>query len=207
MTIPRRRRALAAALAGTAVVLTGCAVPGQDGSPSTAVSYQDTDISNERVSDLYTAWTSQGHVSVTRRGVLTLEVMREPMLDNLERLGIQYSRDYMEDLAAELMRSEAVEGQPTEELVDGVEAAYLMGAYGLADTTGTLLPEIAQSVEDEAVTSTRTGDFSEAELITTLNLVMPSASNRLNMSDPLWITEFTGVNAFVEPDEDWIASE
>ncbi|WP_061961672.1 hypothetical protein [Demequina flava] len=207
MTFPRRRRAAVGALAGSAIVLTGCTVPGQDGAASSAIEYDSTTISNERVSELYDAWTQEGHVNITRRGVITLEVMREPMLENVDALGIGYSRDFVEGLGEELKATEGVEGAPSEDLIDGLEAAYLLGAFALLDQTGEQLSTMAADLTENSVSSPRTGDFSEPELVNTLNLVAPAATNRLNSGDRLWLTEFTGVNAFVEPDEDWIASE
>lgn len=203
----RRRRAAVGAFAAGALILTGCTVPGQEGAPSTAVEYEGATITNERVSDLYNAWTQEGHANITRRGVATLEVLREPMLDHVLDAGLGYSRDGIEDLAAQLKTNAGVEGAPSDEFVDGLESAYLLGLLSLTDQTGEQIRAIATDVEESAVASPRTGDFSTSELVSTVGLVSPAATNRINANDPGWVLEFSGVNAFVEPDADWIASE
>ncbi|MDE0573778.1 hypothetical protein ON058_10185 [Demequina sp. B12] len=207
MTTPRRRRSLAGALAATAIVLTGCAVPGQEGSPASAVEIDDTVITNDRVADLYQAWTTEGHVSIDRRAVITLEVLREPMLEQIADLGLTYSREDLYNLASALKVSEGVEGEPSEELVDGLEAAYLLSAFAILDTTGEAIADMSNHIATEAVTSNRTGEWDEVAFAESLALVAPTALNKAQAGEATWMTEFSGANGFVDADEPWIAGE
>ncbi|GMA35000.1 hypothetical protein [Demequina litorisediminis] len=73
MTESRRRRALGAAVLGSALLLAGCAVPGQEGSPGVAAASEQTTLTSARVAELYDAWAFEAHKPIPRDQVVTLE--------------------------------------------------------------------------------------------------------------------------------------
>ncbi|WP_152648031.1 hypothetical protein [Demequina sediminicola] len=203
----QHRRILAATLAGGALLLTGCAVPGQEGSPASAVEYHDEVITNERVADLFSAWTNEAHVTVDRRSVVTLELLREPLLERVDELGVSYSRDTINQIADVLKQQAGVEGVASDELVDAVEASFLVATYVTTPQGSEILAEIVTSIGDDAVSSTRTGEWSEEEFTRTVEIATPMALEKAQAGDVRWIADMSVTKAFVDVDQPWVAGE
>lgn len=207
MTESRRRRALGAAVLGSALVLAGCAVPGQPQAPAVAAAAAQTTLTNAEVTDLYDAWAYEAHQPVTRQQAVTLELMRQPMLDRIDELGLQYSRFSMEQAAAQVKSTEEVAGEPSEALVDGFEATYLIAAFTMIPEDDSLMREIAEEVAATTTVSPREGDFDVDQLLASIAEVSETAASMATAGQPAWFTEFNVANMFVAGGQEWLASE
>lgn len=204
-----RRRAMVAALAGAALLMTGCAVPGQEGRPGSAVEFHDSGrdaITNARVAELSDAWDEAG-VTLNRRQIITLELLREPLRDAASDIGLQYSRSTMESQAQLLLQTQGAEGEPSEALVDNVEAAFLLAGFTFLPQDSSVLHAIAAQIEDDAVLSIRSGDFTADQLIASVAEVAPAAADLANQGQPVWFVALGSVDGMTDIDTPWVASE
>lgn len=203
----RRRRALGAAVLGSALALAGCAVPGQANAPAVAAASEQTTLTNAEVTDHYDAWAYEAHQPIPRQQVVTLELLRQPMLDRIDDIGLQYSRFSMEQVAAQIKDSANVAGAPSDALVDGFEATYLIAAFTMIPEDDSLLREIAEEVAATTTVSPREGEYDVDQLLSSIAEVSASAAGLAQSGQPGWFTEFNAANMFVAGGQEWLASE
>ncbi|WP_084079012.1 hypothetical protein [Demequina sp. NBRC 110057] len=207
MTEPRRRRALGAAVLGSALLLAGCAVPGQEGSPGVAAASEQTTLTSARVTELYDAWAEEAHKPIPRDQVVTLELLREPMLEHIDELQLQYSRYSMEQEAISVKEYESIAGEPSEAMIDGLEATYLLAAYTMIPEDDSLLRSIAEEVAETTTVSPREGEFNVDQLLSSISEASETAVSLANAGQPGWFMEFNVADFFTASDSEWLASE
>lgn len=206
MRLMHRRALVAVAVAALAV--TGCTVPGQDGPAGVAASFPDgrDPITTARVAELSTAWEDTG-LPVGRQSVVTLEILREPLLEAAPEIGLDYSRDVAEQQAELLLERRGIESEASEALLDNLEAAFLLAGFTFLPEDATALMAIADQIEQDAVTSPRTGDFTTEALIASITEVAPLAVEAANQGEPVWFAVMSGVNAFEFESAPWTSGE
>lgn len=207
MKMSIRHRALAGVLAGAAVLLAGCAMPGSEGAPGTAAAFEGRVISNERVTTLQDVWRDEAGSSASRNNVVTLELMREPLIVATDQIGFDYHRSQARQQAQLVMRVQGVDAEPSEDLVDAMESAFLLAAFTLLPEDTSVLESVAQQVEEEAAVSPRSGEFSAAVFLTSAQSAMDAATAEANQGSPVWVVSFSSVTGMVPPDAPWLASE
>lgn len=201
------RRALAGAVAGSALLLAGCAVPGQPVAPGAAAELDGTTLTNERVSTLYDVWLEDIGAPANRRQVITVELMRQALLEETDQIDFAYARSVSRQQAEALLEINGVTGDPSEDLVDAVEGSLLIAAFSVLTEDMSVIQSVAEQVEAEAVTSPRTGTFSAAAFMQSLTVTAEKATAAAQQGQPSWYLEFNDVTGLVEPDSPWIVSE
>lgn len=207
MTFSARRRLIAGVLVGAALALAGCTVPGQPAPAGAAAAYEDVTILNEHVGELYSAWSTEAAQSTSRRSVVTVELLREPLLAQAEELEIPYHRSMAEQQAQLLLQLRGVDGAPSEALVDAVEGAFMIAVFALAPELHDILRGIAAQVEADAAISPRTGDFSAALFMDSVAVAHEQAVNLANQNMPAWFVAFRTVNGFTVAGAEWLATD
>lgn len=207
MKMSVRHRALSGVLAGAAVLLAGCAVPGQPAAPGAAAALEGEALTNERVTTLQTAWSDEAAEPAGRRNVITLELMREPLLAATDQIEYEYHRSQAEQQAELVLRVQGIESEPSEALVDAIEASFLLAAFTLLPEDTSVLQSVAEQVEAEAVTNSRTGDFSAAAFMESAATAVQIATDEANQGSPVWFVNFNNVNGLTATDAPWLATE
>jgi len=201
------RRLLAGAVAGSALLLAGCAVPGQPAQAGTAAEVDGTVLTNEHVSALYDVWLEEIGNPANRRQVITMEMMREPLAAHAEEIEFQHTRAQARAQAEGFLSLQGVSEEPSEDLVDAFEAALLLAAFTVLPEDTSVIQSVAEEVEATAVTNSRTGDFSAEAFMQSLTVTSEKAVAAANQGVPAWFLEFNDVVGLVEPESPWIASE
>jgi hypothetical protein len=202
-----RRHALAGVLAGSTLVLTACAVPGQPANPGTAARLDDTVITNAQVSDLYDVWLEDIGAPANRRQVITLELMRQPLIDAADQVDFDYSRSLARTQAQSLLDFKGITSDPSEAMIDAVEGSILLAAFTVLTEDTSVIESVAAQVEADAITSARTGTFSADAFMQSLDLTTQKASEAAQQGQPTWFLEFNDVVGLLEPDVPWVVSE
>lgn len=206
MTFFAPRRVMAGVLVGASLVLAGCTVPGQPAPAGAAAAFEETTISNERVSEMYDAWRDEAGQSANRRSIVTLELMREPLLQAVEELGLNYHRSHAEQQAQMLLRLQGSTEAPSEALIDAAEAAYLVALFTMTPGVEDTLAIKAAHIEAEAATSPRTGNFSAERFIDSVEVSAQRADDLYAQGMPTWFIAFRTVNGFSVASAEWLAS-
>lgn len=206
MTFSARRRVLAGVLVGASFALAGCTVPGQPAPAGAAAAYENTTISNERVGALSAAWSDEANQPTTRRSVVTVELLREPLLEQMAQLDLQYHRSMAERQAATLLQMQGLQPDPSEELVDAVEGAFALAVFALAPELQETLREVVEQVEAEAATSPRTGNFSADLFMQSLDPARTQAADLSSQGMPTWFVAFRSVSGFTIAGSEWLAT-
>lgn len=201
------RRAIAGAVAGSALLLAGCAVPGQPAQAGTAAVLDGTVLTNDRVSTLYDVWIEDIGNPANRRQVITIELMREPLAAATDQIDLDYTRSQSRAQAQAILDLQGATGEPSEEMVDAVEGALLLAAFTVIPEDTSVIAGIAQEVEAEAVTNPRTGTFSADAFMASLVETGQRATAAAQQGVPSWFLEFNDVVGLVESDSPWIVSE
>lgn len=207
MNMSVRRRVLSGVLAGAALLLAGCAVPGQPAAPGAAAVIEGQTITNDRVQVLQEAWSDEAAAPASRRSVITLELMREPLIAATEQIGFDYHRTQAVQQAQLVLRMQGIQDEPSEAMVDAVEATFLLAAFTLLPEDTSVLQSVAEQVEADAETSARSGLFSAAEFMTSVQTAAQYATDEANQGSPVWFVKFNTVNGFTAPDLPWLATE
>lgn len=207
MTFSAHRRILAAVLVGAAFALGGCAVPGQPAPAGAAAAFEDTTISNETISSQYSAWRDEGDQGVTRRSVVTTELLREPLLQRAEEVGLQYHRSTAQRHAQVLLQMQGSKEAPSEALVDAFESALLVAHFALDPQLHATLAEVAQEIEAHAATSPRVGDFSAERFMASVDTAHQQANSLFSQNMPVWFIAFRNVNGFGLAGAEWFAAD
>lgn len=207
MTFSARRRILAGVLVGASLALVGCTVPGQPAPAGAAAAFEDTTISNEAISAQLSAWQDEAGQAVTRRSVVTTELFREPLLEIVDELELTYHRSMAEQQARAVLQSQGLTGEPSEELVDAVEATFLVAVFALAPELKELLGAVAAQIEADAATSPRVGEFSAARFMASVDTAHEQANSLFNQNVPVWFIAFRDVNGFTVAGAEWLASD
>ena len=206
MTFSARRRVMAGVLVGASLALAGCTVPGQPAPAGAAASFEETTISNERINEMSDAWRDEGGQSASRRSIVTLELLREPLLEATQELGLTYHRSHSEQQAQMLLRVQGSSEAPSEALVDAVEAAYLVASFAVTPEVSGTLELKAAHIEAEAATSPRTGEFSATQFMESVEMSTRQANDLYNQNMPTWFVAFRTVNGFTIAGADWLAT-
>ncbi|WP_297083980.1 hypothetical protein [uncultured Demequina sp.] len=201
------RRAAAGAVAGSALLLAGCAVPGQPGQAGTAAEVDGTVITNQQVSDLYDVWLEDIGSPANRRQVITLEMMREPLAARADEIEFEHVRAQARAQAEGFLSLQGSTAEPTEEMVDAFEGALLLAAFTVLPEDTSVIESVAHEVEASAVTSGRTGEFSADAFMQSLTVTAEKAVAAAQQGVAAWFLEYNDVVGLVEPDSPWIASE
>lgn len=207
MTFSARRRILAGVLVGASFALAGCTVPGQPAPAGAAAVYEDTTISNEAVSAQHAAWQDEASQATARRSVVTTELFREPLLELVDELELTYHRSMAEQQALALLQMQGLEDEPSEDLVDAVEATFLMAVFGLAPEMEEVLGQIAQDIEADAATSPRAGEFNAEQFMETIVSSREEANALYGQGMPVWFIAFRNVNGFTAAGAEWLATD
>lgn len=207
MLMSVRHRVLSGVLAGTAMLLAGCAVPGQPAPPGAAAVYEGHTVTNQRVSMLEDAWSDEAAEPAGRRNVITLELMREPLAAATGQINYEYHRTQAVQQAKAVLRAQGVQTEPSEALVDAIEAALLLAAFTLLPEDLSALQSVAEQVEAEAATNPRTGDFSAEAFMASAQQAVQLATATANQGSPVWFVKFSTVNGLTDPDAPWLATE
>ncbi|MFW2512180.1 hypothetical protein ACNI3K_00185 [Demequina sp. SO4-13] len=207
MKMSVRHRALSGLLAGAALLLAGCAVPGQPAAPGAAAVVEGETLSNERVSTLQAAWEDEAAAPAGRRNVITLEMMREPLLAATDEIGFDYHRTQAEQQAQLVLTTQGIQSEPSDALVDAIESAFLMAAFTLLPEDMSALQAVAEQVEADAVTNSRSGDFSAEAFMQSAQQAVEIATAEANGGSPVWITSYNVVNGLTATDSPWLATE
>lgn len=207
MTFSARRRILAGVLVGASLALVGCTVPGQPAPAGAAAAFENTTVSNETVSAQLSAWQDEAGQMTTRRSVVTTELFREPLLEMVDEFELNYHRSMSEQQARAVLQSQGLTGEPSEELVDAVEATFLVAVFGLAPELKELLAEVAAQIEADAATSPRVGEFSAARFMASVDTAHEQANSLFSQNMPVWFIAFRDVNGFTVAGAEWLASE
>ena len=202
-----RRRALAGALAGTALLLTGCAVPGQPGAAGVAAELDGEALTNSRVSDLSEAWSSQIGAPADRRQVITVELMRQALLEETDQVDFDYTRSVSRMQAEGLLEANGVTGEPSEDVIDAIEGALLIAAFTVLTEDSSVIQSVAQQVEASAVTNSRTGTFDADAFMDSLAETAVTATTAAQQGQPTWFLQFNDVVGLVDAGSPWIVSE
>lgn len=203
MTLTPRRRAFAALLVGVAIALTGCTVPGQAGAAGVAAVLDETVVTNEHVNELTQAWRNDAAEPTGRSNVITLELMREPLLQQMAEYELPYHRSQAEQQAQLLLRMQGEKEPPSEALVDAVEGAFLVAIFYVSPNLQEALQNTAYEVEANAVLSPRSGQFSADAFLRSLTPAFETANNLAMQGSPVWAMAFNRVNGLVENDAPW----
>ncbi|MFV0633800.1 hypothetical protein [Demequina sp.] len=206
MSVPRRRYLLGA-LAGSAVMLTGCAVPGQPVAANIAAERGDMVLTNQEVDALADAWTFATDREISRREIISLELLREPLAAATDQIGFDYTRSDARLYAEMLMEEKGETGEPSEELIDVMEGSLLVAAFTVLPTDLSAITAVAQDVEADAVTDTRAGSFEADGYIELLSQVATIATNAASAGETYWFLLFAGAPGLYDEDVAWIASE
>lgn len=207
MTLSARRRILAGVLAGASLALAGCTVPGQPAPAGAAATYENTTISNEIISAQMSAWQDEAGQVTNRRAVVTAELLREPLLEVVEELDLTYHRSMSERQARAVLQANGVTDEPSEAMVDAVEATFLVAVFGLAPELTDILLAVAAEVEAQAITSPRVGEFSAQRFVESLGVAHEQASTLASQEMPVWFIAFREVNGFTVAGAEWLASD
>lgn len=158
-----KRVALAALLV---LGLAGCAIPGQELDPGTAMIVEGREVTFDQIDATYDSWlqSTQGKVKVTRRQVATIEAIREPVLaaaqPTLDQLNFELTDSFVRDRAREWY---SLQGIPNAEISDHVlEAVRVVLALNIVvqnDPDGMTTVGVIQQVESSIVASPRLGEF------------------------------------------------
>ncbi|MFW7414488.1 hypothetical protein [Demequina sp. SO4-18] len=202
-----RNRAFGGVLAGAALLLTGCAVPGQPAAPGAAAVVEGVTLSNDRVSMLQDAWDEEAAAPAARRSVITLEMMREPLLAATGEIDYQYHRTQAEQQAMVVLRTQGIQDEPSDAMVDAIEGAFLLAAFTLLPEDLSALQSVAEQVEADAVTNSRSGDFDADAFIASVLQAVEIATAEANGGSPVWFTSFNAVNGLTAADSPWLATE
>lgn len=207
MTFSARRRILAGVLVGASLALVGCTVPGQPAPAGAAAVFENTTISNETVSAQYTAWQDEAAQVTTRRSVVTTELLREPLLELADELELTYHRSMAEQQARAVLQAQGLTGEPSEALVDAVEATFLVALFGLAPELKELLGAVAAQIEADAATSPRAGEFSAELFMNSVDAAHEQANGLYSQGVPVWFIAFRDVNGFAVAGAEWLATD
>ncbi len=206
MTFTARRRTFAALLAALAIALTGCTVPGQAGAPGVAAKLDGITVTNERVNELSDAWRHDAVEPTGRKNVITLELLREPLLAQMVELELPYHRTQSQQQAETALRMQGVNEAPSEALVDAVEGAFLIAVFAATPELQGNLQDVAHDVEANAVLSPRSGKFSAQAFLDSLQPAFETANNLANQGYPTWALAFNRANGLVAYDAPWSES-
>lgn len=206
MTFSARRRVLAGVLVGASLALAGCTVPGQPAPAGAAAAFENTTISNERIGELSDAWSVEGDQPTTRRSVVTLELLRVPLIEVIDELDLQYHRSMSKQQAGILLQMQGLEPKPSEELIDAVEGAFVLAIFASAPELHESLRAVADEVEAEAATSPRTGAFSADLFMQSLELAQGQANDLYAQGMPTWFVAYRSVSGFTIAGSEWLAT-
>ncbi|WP_144276293.1 hypothetical protein [Demequina sp. NBRC 110053] len=200
------RRSLVAAVCG-ALVLAGCAVPGQPAPAGVAAELDGVQLTNSEVTALSDAWLEDIGAPADRRQVITLEMMREPLLAATDQIDLEYTRSQSRQQAEALLELQGVTTEPSEEMVDAVEGALMIAAFTVLPADTSVIQSVAEQVEADATTNARTGSFSTDAFMESLVVTAEKAAAAAQQGQPAWFLEFNDVVGLTEPDASWIVSE
>jgi len=206
MTQSRVRRLIAATVTAAALTVSGCAVPGQEADPGVAAQYDARTLTNAQVNDVYQAWvvdTEGAEVPTQRRSIITIELMAPQLVVAAEEAGYPISDDQALTYAIQWIRFAGIEeGEPSQQLVETVRAIFALAVLAVVEPELETLRQIAQDVEDNAVFSPRSGEFSTETFLTSVTSALDYAASQ-NLG-PFFFTAFVNVNGLVEPASPWI---
>lgn len=205
MPATRVRKALIAAVVsvGLSVALAACAPPGQDGDPGVAVAYGDASVTNVQLGDIVGAWAedTEGGDIANRRQALTIALLTPDLLAAADEMGYPIHRTVAEEYAQQWIFLKGATGKPSEEVIQATQGVLALTVVVGADPTLQALTEISDNVEANAIPSPRSGVYSTAALIESVNTAITAAQQQ--DLGPFSFTEFQNVNAFVDEARDW----
>lgn len=206
MTVAHIRRLLAVATLSV-LALTACAVPGQEGAPGVAAIYHGATITNEQVESVYQAWVvdTEARDTANRRQVLTIELLRPQLLEAAAELGYEVKREDAEEYARQWLRFHGLGGEPSEEMIDATHGIFALALIAFSQPDYSVLTEIAEDVEANAVLSPRSGVFSAQTFLASVE-----GARRAALGQELGAfsyIEFQHVIGLVETDRPWIVGE
>jgi len=205
MPAKRVPAALAAAVVsvGLSVSLAACAPPGQEGDPGVAATYGDTTVTNVDLGNIVGAWAedTEGGDIANRRQALTIALLTDPLLAAADELGYPIHRTVAEEYAQQWIYLKGATGKPSEEVIQATQGVLALTVVIGADPTLQKLTEVSDAVEASAIVSPRSGVYSTAALLETVNDAITSAQQQ--DLGAFSFTEFQNVSAFVDEDRAW----
>ena len=200
----RYRQLLAATTAAAALALSGCAVPGQDGSPGLAAEWGADQVTTARLDSVYQAWVddTEARDVANRRQVLTVELMRPRLLAAMADAGVPLPPQTQFDLAEQWLRFQGLGTEPSQEMVDQVGAIYAITYFAYTEPDFATLTALAEDAEANSVVSPRSGDFSAEVFLESVAVARRSADNQ--DLQQFSYTEFQHVNGLVDASVSWV---
>jgi len=201
MTHARSRLIVAAA---GALVLAGCAVPGQDAAAGTAAEYHGTTVTNEQVDATFAAWAedSEGRLVSTRDEALTMELLHDDLLAASAELGYAIYTSDARNLATQWFVGLGITETPSDALVHSFESQFALTVLAYNDGTEQLTA-IIESAEADAAVSPRAGQIDpEAFLAAVANAKAEADQTQLGQMS---FIPFQHVSAFSDAGASWQA--
>lgn len=198
-----RSRAAVLGAAAVMLTLTACAPPGQDGDPGVAATYDGTVITNAQLDATYQAWVEEtkNQDTANRRQVLTIELLREPLLEAAKDQGYPITKATAKTFADQWLTMKGQTAQASEELVLATQGVIALMVVAYNDPTFGELRAISDKVAAEASVSPRSGEYSTDALIASVQAAMKSAEDQ--QLGQFSYTAFQNVSAFVDADRPW----
>lgn len=186
MAIMRIRTAAAAAVLTMVLAAAGCAVPGQSALPGTAAQTADGSISNAEVAEAVQAWVdaTDGAVSPTRGEVVTSMILRDSVLEILDREGLVLSQQQYAALTEQWLSLYGTEEAPSEALLETAQTTMAITLLAETDPELGLLEEAAQAASDGVVSSPRLGEFSVDNVVSSATEAQSLASTTFAQFPP-----------------------
>lgn len=201
------KRFMVAAL--VALALAGCTLPSQDLAPGVAFSYHGNVATNTQIDDLARSWDPDGDgVAIAfRRNALTLELLADDLLakaDELTEGQLAITETIAREQATKWLAVKEDGGEPSPELVRSFRIVLALYVVYTFDVDGSVLADIAQKVEQEAIVSPRSGVFSADAFLASTTTAAGTAYNwQQTASTPqeqeLAYVAFATVNGFGDP--------
>lgn len=213
---PPRLRLAFAALTAAVLALSACAVPGQPGNPGVAGILGDHEVTNQQLDQINQAWLDETYgedVPTSRRHILTVELMRPQLMEAMTELGYEIDGEAAATQWLSFARSRGMQAdretaeqitplEPSPELVHSVESYLALAVLSWTQPDQSILRAIAEDVENNAVLSPRSGEFSAEQFLA--ELLRAESAVLSQQLEIVFYTEFQHVTGFSEAERDWL---
>jgi hypothetical protein len=161
-------------------------------------------VTNVEIDTIYQAWVEEtaGQDAANRRQIITIELLRPQLLAATDELGYTLTRQEATSTATQWLRFAGATGEPSEVLIDNVEAIFALALLAFIDPEYRILGEIAQDVEANAVLSPRAGVFHAATFLDQVESAKQAALGQ-ELGAFSYI-EFQHVVGVVDADTPWL---
>lgn len=197
-----------AILAACALVLTGCAVPGQGGAPGVTATYAGETVTSAHLDALAAAWEedSDGNVIFDRRQLATLEVLGPEALVAAEAAAYPITVGDAKIFAQAWFEYVGVtDPEVSDQVAESMRDLLAIYVLSFGEDTQATLTDIAARVEDQGVFSPRVGEFTATALTESIAAAQTSATNT-GLGNYSFIA-YAQVSGFSPTTADWAARQ